>query len=59
MRDMRLDESWTGRIWDRHSGIKRFPGYVKNGVHHILLPFKNKLLMSIIFISRPQHMNTL
>ena len=20
MRDMRLDESWTGRIWDDHSG---------------------------------------
>ena len=20
MRDMRLDESWTGRIWDHHSG---------------------------------------
>ena len=20
MRDMRLDESWTGRIWDYHTG---------------------------------------
>ena len=25
MRDMRLDESWTGRIWDHHTGMQRHP----------------------------------
>ena len=22
MRNMRLDESWTGRVWDHHSGFE-------------------------------------
>ena len=31
MRDMRLDESWTGRIWDHHSGGRGGGGDVGGG----------------------------
>ena len=36
-------------IYPEGGGNKRFPGYVKNGVRHILLQFFNKLLMFICY----------
>ena len=43
-------------IYPEGGGIKRFPGYVENGVGHILL--QSLINYWCPFIKLPQHINT-